>query len=255
MTLTQELKLITASIVVVASVTGVACSHTETTDNKAAVVGPQEVRGNQSILEDPPGQGDSPIIIGNGSVHVRTREGKFHKMDDTRVLIDIEGYNPTSVAGTVCAKSNTTATANASCGLYANSFSPLTAPWSIQLVSGGQLGTDGSWTGGTVVGTFGTAVTDSSGVFPGLLAFTASSSAYAISQESDNGGDGSGFAECVHGTCAAEISLNYAAVTTNGGHSVKHPTNLCPSPTANASNCVIKISYCDATHVSSGSCS
>jgi hypothetical protein len=239
---TQKITLIAVPMILL----GAAIYITNSIANRSGYrAGYDRGRGEFHVLEET-GSSDSPIIVGNGSVHVRQKEGKIHQVDGANAVVDLLGHVAVSVSDYSCAKDNSTASVDANCTLI--STTKLAAPWQIQLQRAN---------GSKVVGTIGTLI-QANGDFPGLLAFSAipAEHPHTISSDPDNGGDGTGFKEdCAQCTSdhAPMPNLSSASITNNGPNPTV-PKALC-SGISSGQNCMLKISYCDASAIATGNCS
>src|SRR5579883_217403 len=79
------------------------------------------------------GNPDSPIIVGNGSIYVRNKEGKFHQVDGsaTGAVIDLALHIAFQVEDGACQHDNSQASGD--CNFPAGSVTRLIAPWQIEL--------------------------------------------------------------------------------------------------------------------------
>ncbi len=224
MTFTQKLLIITVPLLVLA----VATYETYSMANGAGYQ--RGKKDGQVHTEEDSGSGDSPIIVGNGSIHIRQSDSLIHQQDNTNVLIDLVNHQAVRVRGYSCVKDNSkTAKAKATCTFVIEA--PLKSPWKIELRDGGA--------GGSLMATLKTVI-QANADWPALLALSTVDASHAIGpQEGDNGdgsgrGDGFGFPE-------SSARFDSAIVTSSGGGTPN--TQLCQNKPSQY--CLLKISYCD----------
>jgi hypothetical protein len=198
-----------------------------------------------NMLEDN-GSSSSPIIVGDGSIHVRQYENLIHELDGNHAYISMDQHTAIQVTDGSCQNKNTP---SADCTIT-NSPTPLFAPWTIQLND----------KNGKSLGTLGTP----DGNFPGLILFsTADANHTIVGREPDKHdshgkrGDGGGFLECSQdaSNCSANATFYSAAVIANGSPGAT--PSLCqslPSGSDGNPHCILKIAYCTPGAVSDKSC-
>ena len=188
------------------------------------------------IFEDS-GSGDSPIIVGNGTIHIRQWDSLIHQQDSTSVLVDLINHQAVRVRGYSCAKDNSkTSKANSNCTYITES--PLSSPWKIELRDGGAAG--------ALMATMKTVI-QANADWPALLALTAVDANHPFGpKEGDNGGGGRGDG---YGYPESPAKFDSAIVTYTGGATPN--VQLCQNQPNQY--CLLKISYCNAT-IPIGSC-
>jgi hypothetical protein len=222
----RTLLFMTATILCITIQTGCQSSTppANTTQTQPATSQPAGRTAPKSMLMlEPGGPDSSPIIITDGSVHVRQKDGGVTQLDLNHGVINFKNHRAVDVKSGPCPVP--TSTGNCVFGVA----QPLTAPWTIQLKD----------SGGNIVGTL------SAPDQTGLILFSAADSTHTLALEDDNPsgsnpGDGEGFVECgASSSCTA--SLASAVITLNSGTSANTPL---PCTNPGTQKCTLKLRYC-----------
>lgn len=179
--------------------------------------------------KDTGGSSDSPIIVGDGSVHVRQHDGLIHLLsnDMNHAYVNLDGHVAVKVTDGACRNPNA---AWASCN--PGSSTALKAPWRIEFFDSANAN--------QAVGS----LTAADEYFPAFVIFATAGSASTLTPIADNvsggtPGDGAGVAACSQGGAHC-TGLGSARLMLNNGAAANIP--LCQN--LGGRHCIVKISYC-----------